>query len=42
MIYNFAGATVREMDGVGNVLAVKLIADIDDVRRLHNAKALIA
>lgn len=34
--------TVREMGGVGDVLAVKLIAEIGDVRRLHNAKALIA
>lgn len=33
---------VREMGGVGDVLAVKLIAGIGDVRRLHNAKALIA
>ena len=35
-------STVREMGGVGDVLAVKLIAEIGDVRRLHNAKALIA
>lgn len=35
-------ATVREMGGVGDVLAVKLIAEIGDVRRLHSAKALIA
>jgi transposase len=35
-------STVREMGGVGDVLAVKLIAEIDDVRRLHNAKSLIA
>ncbi|KIR02087.1 hypothetical protein P261_00901 [Lachnospiraceae bacterium TWA4] len=34
--------TVREMGGVGDVLAVKLIAEIGDVRRLHNAKALVA
>ena len=34
--------TVREMGGVGDVLAVKLIAEIGDVRRLHSAKALIA
>lgn len=34
--------TVREMGGVGDVLAVKLIAEIGNVRRLHNAKALIA
>lgn len=33
-------STVREMGGVGDVLAPKLIAEID-VRRLHNAKALI-
>ena len=35
-------STVREMGGVGDVLAVKLIAKIGDVRRLHSAKALIA
>ena len=35
-------STVREMGGVGDVLAVKLIAEIGDVRRLHNAKSLIA
>lgn len=35
-------SVVREMGGVGNVLAVKLIAEIGDVRKLHNAKALIA
>lgn len=35
-------STVREMGGVGDVLAVKLIAEIGDVRRLHSAKALIA
>ena len=34
-------STVREMGGVGNV-TVKLIAEIGDVGRLHNAKALIA
>ena len=34
--------TVREMGGVGDVLAVKLIAEIGDVRKLHSAKALIA
>jgi len=35
-------STVREMGGVGNVLAPKLIAEIGDVRRVHNVKALIA
>ena len=30
------------MGGVGDVLAPKLIADIGDVRRFHNSKALIA
>ena len=35
-------STVREMGGAGDVLAPKLIAEIGDVRRLHNAKALIA
>lgn len=33
---------VREMGGVGNVLAPKLIAEIGYVRRFHNEKALIA
>lgn len=32
---------VRAMGGVGNVLAPKLIAEIGDVRRFHNGKALI-
>ena len=35
-------STVREMSGVGDVLAVKLIAEIGDVRKLHSAKVLIA
>lgn len=34
--------TVRSMGGVGDVLAVKLIAEIGDVRKLHNASALVA
>ncbi len=34
--------TVREMGGVGEVLAPKLIAEIGDVRRFHSGKALIA
>lgn len=34
--------TVRAMGGVGNVLAPKLIAEIGDVRRFHNGKALVA
>lgn len=34
--------TVRAMGGVGDILAVKLIAEIGDVRRFHNGKALIA
>lgn len=33
---------VREMGGVGDVLVVKLFAEIGDVRRLHSTKALIA
>ena len=33
---------VRSMGGVGDVLAPRLIADIGDVRRFHNGKALIA
>ena len=35
-------STVRSMGGVGEVLAPKLIAEIGDVRKYHNAKALIA
>lgn len=33
---------VREMGGVGEVLAPKLIAEIGDVKRFHSGKALIA
>ena len=33
---------VRAMGGVGDVLSVKLIAEIGDVRRFHSNKALIA
>lgn len=33
---------VREMGGVGEVLAPKLIAEVGDVRRFHSGKALIA
>lgn len=33
---------VRAMGGVGDVLAPKLIAEIGDIRKLHNGKALIA
>jgi transposase len=33
---------VREMGGVGDVLAPKLIAEVGDVRRFHSGKALIA
>ena len=35
-------AVVREMGGVGEVLAPKLIAEVGDVRRFHSGKALIA
>lgn len=35
-------STVREMGGVGDVLAVKLISKFGDVRRRHSAKTLIA
>ena len=35
-------ATVRAMNGIGEVLAPKLIAEIGDVRRFHSGKALIA
>ncbi|MDO4190036.1 MAG: IS110 family transposase [Eubacteriales bacterium] len=35
-------SVVRSMGGVGDILAPKLIADIGDVRRFHNSKALIA
>ena len=33
---------VRAMGGVGDVLAVKLIAEIGDIRKFHSGKALIA
>jgi transposase len=33
---------VREMEGVGEILAPRLIAEIGDVRRFHSGKALIA
>lgn len=33
---------VRDMEGVGDVLAPKLIAEIGDVRRFHSGKALVA
>lgn len=33
---------VREMEGVGDVLASRLIAEIGDVRRFYSGKALIA
>ena len=33
---------VREMSGVGNVLAPRIIAEIGDIRRFHSASALIA
>jgi len=35
-------SVVREMGGVGEVLAPKLIAEIGDIRRFHSGKALIA
>jgi len=35
-------SVVRAMGGVGDVLTVKLIAEIGDVRRFHNGKALVA
>jgi len=35
-------STVREMNGVGDVLAPRLIAEIGDVRRFYKGKALIA
>lgn len=34
--------TVRAMNGVGDVLAPRLIAEIGDVRRFHSGSALIA
>lgn len=34
--------TVRSMQGVGEVLAPRLIAEIGDVRRFHSASALVA
>mgnify|MGYP003317358255 CR=1 FL=1 len=33
---------VRAMPGVGDVLALKLMAEIGDIRRFHNSSALIA
>ncbi len=33
---------VRNMGGVGNKLAVRLIAEVGDIRRFHSSKALIA
>ena len=33
---------VHDMGGVGDVLAARLIGEIGDVRRFHNAKSLIA
>ena len=35
-------SVVREMSGVGDVLAPRIIAEIGDVRRFHSASALIA
>ena len=35
-------SVVREMGGIGDVLAPKIIAEIGDVRRFHNGKALVA
>lgn len=33
---------VRDMSGVGEVLALRLIAEIGDIRRFHNGSALVA
>ncbi|RII32917.1 IS110 family transposase [Clostridium chromiireducens] len=35
-------AVVREMGGVGDIIAPRLIAEIGDIRRFHSGKALIA
>lgn len=35
-------AVVRAMNGIGDVIAPRLIAEIGDVRRFHGAKALVA
>ena len=35
-------SVVRGMNGVGDVLSVRLIAEIGDVRRFHNGSALVA
>lgn len=35
-------SVVREMKGVGEVLSVRLIAEIGDVRRFHNGSAMVA
>ena len=34
--------TVKNMSGVGEVLSVRLIAEIGDIRRFHNGSALVA
>lgn len=34
--------TVRSMNGVGDILAPRLIVEIGDVKRFHSASALIA
>ena len=34
--------TIRQMGGMGEKLCVRFIADIGDVRRFHNGKALVA
>jgi transposase len=33
---------VREMAGVGDIIAPRLMAEIGDIRRFHSGKALIA
>lgn len=35
-------SVVRDMRGVGDVLSVRLIAEIGDIRRFHNGSALVA
>ena len=35
-------SVVKEMKGMGDKMAVQIIAEIGDVRRFHNSKALIA
>ena len=35
-------SVIREMNGIGDVLAVRFIAEIGDIRRFHSGSALVA